>query len=258
MPMIPLVKLLVRFDALIFNGKLRHIYFSITEKLLLRRFKKAMLFQYTVYADSKNFPLTALSQKYGSDKGSFAAENPYPWRPHTYANYYHVLFGRQRNTVQRVFECGIGSADITITSNMTADGATGASLRMWREYFPNASIWGGDIDPKAIFQENRISTFLLDQTNPQSIQEFWANTNTGDFDIMIDDGLHSFEAGKTLFENSVFKLSENGIYVIEDVNIFDVLRYKKYFNSLSFNVNYVNLYFGRNIISDDCLITITH
>ena len=37
------------------------------------------------------------------------------------------------------------------------------------------------------------------------------------FDIMIDDAIHTFEANKTFFLNSVHKLSKNGIYIIEDV-----------------------------------------
>lgn len=256
--MVFILRLLTRIDAFTLNGKLRRMYFSMAQNSSLRGLKKSAVFQYAVYSDQNSSPLTLLSEKYGSDKGSASIQNPYPWPPHTYANYYHVLFGRQRNTINKVFECGIGSADESIKSNMSVTGATGASLRMWREYFPNASILGGDIDPKAIFQEDRISTFLLDQTDPKSIQDFWKNVGDGEFDIMIDDGLHSFEAGKTLFENSFYKLSSDGIYVIEDVNIFDVTRYKKYFGSLNFNVNYITLYFGKNITSDDCLITITH
>jgi hypothetical protein len=38
------------------------------------------------------------------------------------------------------------------------------------------------------------------------------------FGIFIDDGLHTFEAGKILFENSIHKLVEGGVYIIEDIN----------------------------------------
>ncbi len=249
-------KAFIQIDRIILNGKLRQGYFSTLANISLRKLKGEAEFQYTVYTDRSISGLTILSEKYGSDKGSNLSHNPYPWRPHSYTQYYDLLFCRQRNTTLRVFECGIGSADETIVSNMSATGATGASLRMWREYFPNAIIFGGDIDSKAIFQEERICTFQLDQTKPLSIQNFWKNTGSELFDVMIDDGLHSFEAGKTLFENSIHRLNATGLYVIEDVNIFDLIRYKEYFDTLDFDVNYVTLYFGKNIISDDCLITI--
>lgn len=37
------------------------------------------------------------------------------------------------------------------------------------------------------------------------------------FEIIIDDGLHTFKTGISTFENSFHKLKPNGIYVIEDV-----------------------------------------
>lgn len=249
-------KVFTQIDRNIFNGKLRRGYFSTLANISLRKLKGGAGFQYTVYTERSASGLTALSEKYGSDKGSNLSHNPYPWRPHTYTQYYDLLFSRQRSTILRVFECGIGSADESIISNMSATGATGASLRMWRDYFPNAIIFGGDIDSKAIFQEDRICTFELDQTNSLSIQNFWKNVGNELFDVMIDDGLHSFGAGKTLFENSIHKLTASGLYIIEDVNVFDMIRYKKYFDALDFDVNYVTLYFGKNVVSDDCLITI--
>ena len=249
-------KVFSRIDRIVLDGKLRRRYFSTLAYISLRKLKSDAEFQYTVYTDRSNSALTSLSEKYGSDKGSTLSHNPYPWRPHSYTHYYDLLFSRQRSTILRVFECGIGSADESIVSNMSATGSTGASLRMWKEYFPNALIFGGDIDSKSIFQEDRICTFQLDQTNSLSVQNFWKNVGSELFDIMIDDGLHSFDAGKTLFENSIDKLTTNGIYIIEDVNVFDLIRYREYFSSRDFDVSYVNLYFGKNTISDDCLITI--
>ena len=42
-------------------------------------------------------------------------------------------------------------------------------------------------------------------------------------------GLHSFLAGKTLFENIIPCLSPEGMYIIEDVSLSDIKLYKNYF-----------------------------
>jgi predicted methyltransferase len=97
----------------------------------------------------------------------------------------------------------------------------GASLRGFKEYFPKGEIYGADFDKTILFQEDRIHTFYVDQTDPESIKDLWTQID-GEFDIMIDDALHTFEANKTFFLNSVHKLSKNGIYIIEDVSNADL------------------------------------
>jgi hypothetical protein len=100
---------------------------------------------------------------------------------------------------------------------MTLGGKSGASLRVWRDYFENSLIYGADIDKEILFESDRIKTFYVDQLNEHSIKEMWSNINKSNFDIIFDDGLHSFEAGITMFLNSFDKLRKNGIYIIEDV-----------------------------------------
>jgi 23S rRNA U2552 (ribose-2'-O)-methylase RlmE/FtsJ len=101
---------------------------------------------------------------------------------------------------------------------MTSSGKPGASLRVWRDYFVNSAVFGADIDKNILFEEDRIKTFYVDQLNENSIKEMWSNINKSNFDIIFDDGLHTFEAGMTMFINSFDKLRKNGIYIIEDVN----------------------------------------
>ena len=45
------------------------------------------------------------------------------------------------------------------------------------------------------------------------------------FNVMIDDGLHTFEAAKTLFENSVEYLADDWIYSIEDLFFTDIKQF---------------------------------
>lgn len=241
----------------LFRRLLRNIWFKFLANIKIREFKKRSNFQYTVYSQIMTSHLTLLSQKYGTDKGSYNLQNPYPWSPHSYTKYYEILFSNNRDNVRKVFECGIGSVDETLVSNMTTSGKSGASLRMWKDYFPNAQIFGADIDSKVMFSEERIFTYTMDQTNPKSIIDFWEKVQVEDFDLIIDDGLHTYSAGITLFENSFHKLKEGGWYVIEDVNVYDLIRYQNYFMDKDMNVNFVNLYFGKNKVSDDCLISIS-
>ena len=164
--------------------------------------------------------LSELCEKYGSDKGfvNFDINKKYyHWHPHTYANYYHSIFNLSRENIKHVFECGLGTNNPNFKSNMTENGIPGASLRVWRDYFFKAKIYGGDIDKEILFEEERIKTFFLDQLNTNSNRSMWGNIEVEEFDIIIDDGLHEPEANYNFFINSFHKLKKNGIFVIEDV-----------------------------------------
>ena len=41
---------------------------------------------------------------------------------------------------------------------MTLSGSPGASLRVWKDFFSNAKIYGSDIDKDILFNEDRIFT----------------------------------------------------------------------------------------------------
>lgn len=140
--------------------------------------------------------------KYGSDKGS---------RWHNYTTVYSVLFKECRDQPLRIFELGLGG-------NWSEQPYAGASLRGWRELFPNALVYGADILRANLFQEDRIKTFYCDQLDKASIRELWSQPNLqGGMDIIIEDGLHTFEANVSFLESSLEHLRPGGIYVIEDI-----------------------------------------
>ena len=209
---------------------------------------------------SQNFYLNHLFDFYGSDKGTLSDEikKPYMWHAHTYGAYYSKLFDHCRDKVNLVFECGIGTNNPNLISSMNANGKPGASLRAWRDYFENAYIYGADIDKNILFVENRIKTFFLDQTDKKSIIKMWSDLNKKNFDLIVDDGLHTYEAAITLFENSIEWLSGNGIYIIEDAQDRDLLKFKKYFDEkLSiYNYNILVLKKAKNAKSNNNLIEI--
>jgi len=207
-------------------------------------FEKELGFRGTFYySKDTHCELAALCDKYGSDKGELtSAGHPYPWPSHSYTDYYKRLWGHCRYGVRRVFECGLGTNTPNLASSMGAYGKPGASLRVWRDYFPQAHIYGADIDRDILFSENRIETFYVNQLNPASISELWAAIGQEKFQFMIDDGLHAFEAGSCLFTHSIEKLDPDGIYVIEDVTQKDLRRYKTFFADKRYVVDYVTLY----------------
>ena len=206
---------------------------KITPNFLLnflrKRYESRQLkFLENIKSDFKNISysyrtniLSELCEKYGSDKGfiNFDIYNkPYKWHPHTYSTYYHSIFNLSRESIKNVFECGLGTNNPNVKSNMTKNGIPGASLRVWRDYFCNAHIFGGDIDKKILFEEEKIKTFYVDQLNTNSIKSMWETIKVENFDIIIDDGLHESEANYNFFKNSFHKLKKNGIFVIEDVS----------------------------------------
>jgi SAM-dependent methyltransferase len=151
---------------------------------------------------------------YGSDKG----------RPNNYTPLYSALFEDRCDQPLRIFELGLGSNNPDVPSNMGVFGAPGASLRAWLRLFPNALVYGADIDRGILFQEDRIKTFYCDQLNRFSIRELWSRPELRNgVDIIIEDGLHTFRGNVSFLEGSLNHLRPGGIFVIEDIgwNDFD-------------------------------------
>lgn len=174
--------------------------------------------------------LCKIMKKHGSDKS--CKPDWVDYQGHNYTTYYSELFEKFQNKDINLFELGLGTNDPHIPSNMGVRGTPGASLRGWKEYFPMAQVYGADIDNKILFQEDRIQTFYCDQTQSEEIKNMW-EVISEDFDIIIDDGLHDFDANLIFLKNSFHKLKNNGVYVVEDVKNSEIELWKKEINSLS-------------------------
>lgn len=192
--------------------------------------------------------LTDLMNFYGSDKGGFNKD-------HNFSDYYSTIFFDKKESVKNVLEVGLGTNNINVPSNMGLEGKPLASLKAWRDYFLNAYIYGADIDRKILKNEDRIKTYYVDQTNPNSILELFKNIGDISFDIIIDDGLHEYNANICLFENSFKFLKKRGIYVIEDVFFKDKNKFFQYFKNSNYNFSIVDI-FHKNNISNNCLVII--
>ena len=129
--------------------------------------------------------LMDLGIKYGTDKVQ-----------HRYIDTYNSRFLHRRNEITKVLEVGID---------------TGASLRMFRDFFPCANIIGLDIVPERAISEDRIQSVIIDATKP-----FLGNI-LKECDKIIDDGSHVDIDIVKAFQNLFQFLKPNGTYIIEDV-----------------------------------------
>jgi hypothetical protein len=157
---------------------------------------------------------------HGSDKGHVR---------HNYTAVYSALFKEWRNRPLRIFELGLGTNNPMLVSSMGEMGRPGASLHGWREFFPHALIFGADIDRDILFESKRIWTFYCDQLDPVAIRDLWSQPALrGGMDILIDDGLHTFEGNISFLNGSLDRLRPGGIYVIEDILQETVRRWRDY------------------------------
>ena len=164
------------------------------------------------------FVKTELCEIMGRNKSDKGSDNILDsW--HNYTTVYYSLFKDICKKELRVFELGLGTNNPNVPSNMGINGRPGASLYGWNNFFPNSNIFGADIDKEILFNTDKIKTFYCDQTNPEIIQDMWNNDLLKeDFDIIIEDGLHKFEANVCFFENSIHKIKSGGYYIIEDIS----------------------------------------
>ncbi len=209
--------------------------------------KKNMSFSYL--SNSKNNKqLTDLMNLFGSDKGG---RNNH----HNFASYYSEIFFHKRNDIKNFLEIGLGTNDTSVLSNMGSNGIPLASLRAWRDYFKNANIYGADIDKNILKNEDRIETFYVDQTDPITIKEMFKNIGEKKFDIILEDGLHEYNANICFFENAIEHLDPNGTYIIEDVYYKDQDKFIKYFENKKYNFSIIDIFHEKNI-ANNCLIII--
>jgi len=144
----------------------------------------------------RRMDLTQLAQEFGSDK----------WGTHRYTPHYERHFAHLRDREMLVLELGIGG--------YAREGQGGASLKMWKWFFPRARVVGVDLQDKSFVDEPRIRTFQGSQTDRKLmrriVKRFGAPT------IVIDDGSHQSPHVITSFEILFPMLADGGIYVIED------------------------------------------
>jgi hypothetical protein len=150
-----------------------------------------------VYRVSFGNNLKALATVYHTDK----------WNDHWYSQHYERHFNPLRTKRITLLEIGIGGEGDPRLG--------GASLRMWRTYFPKARIYGIDIFDKSCHDERRIKTIRGSQADDTFLKGVIGKIGTPD--IIIDDGSHLNSHVLKTFHTLFPLLSDSGIYVIEDI-----------------------------------------
>jgi hypothetical protein len=175
------------------------------------------------YREKDSVKLDFLMNNMGSDKGPV-------W--HNYSQFYSALFEPIRTQPLALFELGVGTNNVDISSNMGGHGRPGASLYAWSEFFTDASIYAADIDRDCLFEhaKRKIQCYYCDQTDSKAIRDLWLEEDLSGvtFDILIEDGLHEPFANKIFFEESHQQVKVGGVYIIEDINN----KYEDYFKGL--------------------------
>jgi SAM-dependent methyltransferase len=133
-------------------------------------------------------------------------------------NYHHVYGAILKNpaAVTAVFEIGLGTNNTDVVSNMGMQGRPGSSLRAFRDFLPNAQIFGADVDRRILFQEDRIQTHFIDQTDLGTVDALRVSMGR-QFDLIIDDGLHSPNANVASLVFGLSLLKPDGVFVVEDI-----------------------------------------
>lgn len=150
--------------------------------------------------------LEDLAFLHGTDKGTRKANRLSPKR---YTLHYgeHLKHYTEKESL-RILEIGVYE---------------GASLRMWRDAFPQAMVYGIDVKPECKKHEDeRIEIHIGDQKDKwflRSLGEKVMNEFSSGFDLVVDDGSHMFEDQNASLKALFPFVSINGWYVIEDIRV---------------------------------------
>lgn len=137
--------------------------------------------------------LDEIGLKCGTDKASDG---------HGYLERYERFFAPIREKEISILEIGV---------------QYGPSMAMWEEYFPNAHIFGIDVDRECLkFATERVAIDIVSQADKDALDNY--GKKVGPWNIIIDDGSHWQNDQQCSF-GVLFPwyLKSGGFYAIEDL-----------------------------------------
>jgi hypothetical protein len=81
-----------------------------------------------------------------------------------------------------------------------------------------------------LVEDDRIASFYCDQGSPESVKDLWSNRyfDEIELDLIVDDGRHWFGHNVTFLENSIHKLRQGGLFVVEDIRAMYLSEWRSY------------------------------
>jgi hypothetical protein len=136
---------------------------------------------------------------------------------HNYSYLYNYVIGSSGNPVRAMLE--ISAEREGVNPDADALGVSGGSLNAWKELLPDTTARGVRI---AAVDRVRDAASSLGQWFERAILTRRGCAGEPAFDLIVDSGLHAFQVNRDLLEIGHKYLSENGVYIIEDVPEGDV------------------------------------
>ena len=114
--------------------------------------------------------------------------------------FYDALLSPRKETANNILEIGVQG---------------GGSIALWKDFFTTAQIYGIDIDAVGakFLQEPRV-TFIQDNAYSKKVSESFVDEF---FDVIIDDGPHTYESMVYFLQNYLCKVKSGGVLILEDV-----------------------------------------
>ena len=172
--------------------------------------------------------LCNLGKKFGTDKSPYNEK----LHRHPYTPIYNLIFNNLKHKKFNFAEIGI---------------LNNKSIRMWREFFPNAIIYGFEFDEELIINAkldklHNVFYKKIDVKDKISINSSFAKTNKK-FDIIIDDSTHDFVDQINIIKNTLPYLNTDGTLIIEDIpKNKNEYSEEKFFNSLKNELIYFDFF----------------
>lgn len=155
--------------------------------------------------------LAQLGEEFSVDK-----MNPY----HNFQSLYCDLFRPIRQMKLKMLEIGFGCGHHV----------HGQSAKMWKAFFPKLSYYAVDYTDENVDQRVRGCFENFSKENPGMVEKIWfgdqankvflskiVNEYNSTFDIIIDDGGHTYEQQKESFIALWPLVSNGGYYIVEDL-----------------------------------------
>jgi SAM-dependent methyltransferase len=208
----------------------------------------------TIDSTNSKTELCELGVKYPTDKSPYSTENYVTpngsGHRHPYTSVYNFLFSFLK--YQK-----IKFAEIGILDNM--------SMLCWREYFPNAELFGFEYDLNylQLGVDAGLHNTTYDFINVK-LEESIENclSTHGKFDVILDDSTHNFDDQIRICNVAHKYLNEGGILIIEDIfRSESEEKYKeglkeisKYFSTMTFILTEHELLYSHGWNNDKLLI----